>query len=142
MSTDTIEAVTLSRGACFGPCPIYEVTLRGDGTALWVGEEFTARRGTFRGTFEPEDFAQLASFVDRCGFFDWAEHYEPELYVVTDGPTTTISATRQRTTKTVSQYVADEPADFWVLAALVDALASQVGWTEVAPRRVTQDRHA
>ena len=128
-----IQAVSLSRGACYGACPIYEVILRRSGKATWVGEANTERLGSFRGTFQPETFMQLASFVERSGFFEWDEHYEPA-YEITDGPTTAISVTRGRIGKTVEQYESDEPPDFWVLATLIDAIAREVEWTTQSVR--------
>ena len=44
-----ITAIRLSRGACFGTCPIYEVTVAADGTANWNGERFVERVGRYRG---------------------------------------------------------------------------------------------
>lgn len=35
-----IRKLTLKRGACYGDCPVYEVTLFADGTVTWVGEFF------------------------------------------------------------------------------------------------------
>src|SRR6185503_5111354 len=33
-----ITSVKLERGACFGRCPVYDVTLAADGTAVWNGD--------------------------------------------------------------------------------------------------------
>lgn len=80
-----IESISLSRGMCFGPCPVYQVTIQADGEARWRGEDFTERIGRFRGKVEPEDFRKIAVYVERCGFFEWADEYRPSDFV-TDNP--------------------------------------------------------
>jgi hypothetical protein len=123
----TIEFVKLTRGMCFGHCPVYHVTLRSDGTASWHGEAFVERMGTYEGRFNASEFAHLAALVERCGFFDWHDEYTE---MVTDLPTYTLTVSRAQQSKTVLQYATDEPADFWMLAALVDGVSMQVVWED------------
>lgn len=126
LSDTHIEEVTLQRGACYGACPIYEVTLRRDGSAAWLGEAFTPRTGEYAGRIRTYEFARLADFIERCRFFDWKDEYsEP----VTDNPTFVLQVSRGRKVKRVRQYATDEPPDFWVVAELVDALANDIEWT-------------
>lgn len=40
------ESITFQAGACFGRCPIYNVTVRSDGTGTFEGVNFTAVRGS------------------------------------------------------------------------------------------------
>jgi hypothetical protein len=120
-----ITSVTLRRGACFGTCPIYEVTLSADGTAVWNGERFVERLGRHRGAVEVDDVARLARFVERAGFFGWEPEY---LGNVTDTPDYHLTVARGDDLKTVRQNAVDEPPDFWVIAAVVDGLAESVNW--------------
>ena len=124
-STD-ISSVKLRRGPCFGTCPMYEVTLRADGTATWDGERFVDRLGLHQGAVDVNDFGRLARFVERADFFSWeAEH----LANVTDLPDYFLTVVRGGESKTVRQNGVDEPADFWVIATLVDGLACAIEWT-------------
>jgi hypothetical protein len=124
-----ITAITLGRGPCFGTCPIYEVTLRNRGWASWPGEAFVDRVGDYRGKVDLYDFEQLRRFIARCGFFDWNAEYAN--LGITDQPNYVVTVRRGTETKTVSQYGTDEPPDFWVVAALVDAIAETVRWAPV-----------
>uniref|UniRef100_UPI0038D014C2 DUF6438 domain-containing protein n=1 Tax=Oleomonas cavernae TaxID=2320859 RepID=UPI0038D014C2 len=38
--------ITLRRGSCYGPCPIYGVTIRGTGDVTWSGYRYVAFAGT------------------------------------------------------------------------------------------------
>ena len=123
---ESIESVTLRRGACFGTCPIYEITLRADGSAEWRGDRFVERLGRFHGQANPGDVAKLARLVDRSGLVGWDDEYMGN---VTDAPTYELTVVAGRTTKTVRQNATDEPADFWVVAAVVDHFAAEIDWT-------------
>jgi uncharacterized protein DUF6438 len=124
-----ITSITLRRGPCFGTCPMYEVTLAADGTASWDGERFVERLGHHQGQVDINDFERLARFVDRAGFFGWNPEY---LADVTDLPDYILTVTAGDQTKTVRQNGVDEPADFWVIAAVVDGLAEGVDWTQAS----------
>jgi hypothetical protein len=125
-AVEGITSVTLRRGACFGTCPIYEVTLRADGTATWDGERFVDRLGHFEGSVDVNDVARLARFIERADFFAWEDEH---LANVTDLPDYFLTVVSSAETKTVRQNGVDEPKDFWVIAAVVDGLACDIDWT-------------
>jgi hypothetical protein len=120
-----IESVSLRRGACYGPCPIYQVTLRRDGTATWHGDTFSQRLGDYRGEVFEEDFVKLAGFIEQSGFFEWADRYEVE---VTDNPEYELEVERGDERRKVVQYATDEPRDFWTIATLIDGLCFGIEW--------------
>jgi hypothetical protein len=120
-----LTSITLRRGPCFGSCPMYEVTLRADGTATWDGERFVDRLGHYEGQVDANDYERLARFIQRAGFFGWKLEY---LGDVTDLPDYVLTVVAGNKTKTVRQNGVDEPPDFWVIAALVDHLAEAVDW--------------
>jgi Domain of unknown function (DUF6438) len=121
-----ITSVTLSRGMCYGECPVYEVTLRANGSASWKGVLSTSRLGRYKARLDPWEFCGLARFIERCGFFDWNDAY---VMHVTDFPQYELTVRRGRRRKKVRQYATDEPPDFWVIARLVDAIADGLEWS-------------
>jgi len=125
-----IVSIALRRGPCFGTCPVYEVTLAADGTATWNGERFVDRTGRHEGQVDLNDYGRLSRFVARAGFFDWAPEF---LANVSDLPDYFLTVVTADETKTVRQNGTDRPADFWVIAALVDHLAEAVSWSPVPP---------
>jgi len=131
-----IISVTLQRGACFGSCPIYEVTLAADGAATWHGERFVDRVGDYQGQADLNDVGRLNRFVSRAGFLGWEPEYVAN---VTDLPNYFLTVVTEEQTRTVRQYGVDEPADFWVIATLVDHIAESVDWTAAAPAGECRD---
>lgn len=131
-----ITSITLRRGPCFGSCPVYEIALAADGTATWNGERFVERLGRYQGQVDLNDYGRLARFMQRAGFLDWAPEY---LANVTDLPDYFLSVVAGGQTKTVRQNGVDEPADFWVIATVVDCLAAAVDWTVAFPEGTCHD---
>ena len=84
------------------------------------------------------DVARLLAFVERAGFFGWADEYASG---VTDTPDYILTVERDGGTKSVRQNASEEPPDFWVIAALVDRLAEGIDWQPAetpAARGVTE----
>lgn len=60
--------IQMSRGACRGPCPIYTVTIRGDGSVEYLGERNVRVAGVQRGAVSPGAVAQVLQILDRTHF--------------------------------------------------------------------------
>ena len=131
-----IVSVTLRRGACHGSCPVYEVTLAADGAATWHGERFVDRIGDYRGRADENDVGKLIGFLSRAGFLGWEPEYVAD---VSDLPNYVLTVVTGEQRRTVRQYGVDEPADFWVIATVVDHIAGTVDWTAVAPAGQSRD---
>jgi hypothetical protein len=131
-----ISAITLRRGPCFGFCPVYEVTIQADGRATWRGERFVERLGAYEGEIGLEDFRRVAGVVERSGFLSWDDEYTSG---TVDTPDYHLTVERDGSTKTVRQNATDTPPDFWVIAALVDALAAGVEWTPAPDPSATRE---
>jgi hypothetical protein len=120
-----ITSIRLARGPCYGTCPVYSVTLRRDGSAQYVGEEFVDRLGTHRGEVYEGTFEYLAAAIEELGFFDLADSYaEP----VTDQATATTTVVRSRRRTRVSNYGNAGPWQLWAVEMLIDAVVETVEW--------------
>jgi len=119
-----ITSVTLRRGDAFSPFPENAVTLRRASPSTRQGGVLVGPTGARSIHLDADEFDRLAAFIERSGFFQWKEHYE--WVAGFDGATDVIEVWRAGTVKTVSQHETDEPADFWVIAQLVEGLAAKV----------------
>lgn len=129
---DSEVAVTLERGACFGTCPIYKVTIYTDGTVVYEGERFVETEGTHTTTIEPEVVQQLIEGFEAAGYFDWEDEYTE--MNVTDLPTIITSVTRNGETKRITRYTGDSnaPIELPYLESWIDIAAYTSQWTGVA----------
>ncbi len=54
------DSITYETGPCFGACPVYSVTVRPDGTGMFVGKRFTAVTGERRFTLSRAQYDAFA----------------------------------------------------------------------------------
>src|SRR4029077_12376057 len=93
--------ISLERTACFGACPIYTVTITGDGQVTFNGRRFVRVTGEQHGTASMADVAHLAAMVEAGHFSCLQDAYRAR---VTDLPSQIITLERGGQTKTVTDY--------------------------------------
>ena len=76
VSTDTM--LYYSRGACFGMCPIFELTVMKDGRAVYVGKNHVDRIGRFQATVSHADIDQVVQTANEIGYFELKPVYDNE----------------------------------------------------------------
>jgi hypothetical protein len=93
--------ITLERAACFGTCPIYKLTLHGDGRVEYLGGQYVAVIGPRTGAISPAQVQELLAAFNRAGYARLADAYTAP---ATDLPSTITSLTLNGQTKTVNNY--------------------------------------
>jgi hypothetical protein len=125
----TLE-MELKRTMCFGSCPAYRVTVRGDGTVLFDGEPNVYLPGHHTAHVPAEAVTQLLDAFRAASFLSALPKYVAGW---TDNPTQTLTLRMNRTTKTVVDYVGlDEGLPLAVknLENLVDTIAGTERWVK------------
>ena len=126
--------VTLERGPCFGTCPVYRVSLSGNGRVQFVGTRFVSRLGTDSARVDPENVAGLVRSLETAGFFSLAEGYVPDASACgayrTDAPTVTISVQGSGHDKTVrhDHGCSGAPDQLTGFEHLIDSVAGTARW--------------
>ena len=103
------DQIELTRGPCFGACPMYTVTAWGDGRVRFVGNQFVEQTGEHTKTIDPARVAELFAHADSIGFFDMPQQVTPANDAAcgqyhTDAPSADISMIRGSRDQTVSHY--------------------------------------
>jgi Domain of unknown function (DUF6438) len=93
--------ISLSRSACHGFCPIYNVRISGAGEIVYVGRGFVNVVGEQRATIPAAEVANLLARFDAIGFESLRDAYRAP---VSDLPTYTIALERNGRRKTVVDY--------------------------------------
>lgn len=105
---DTI--ISLQRTSCFGPCPVYTVTIDARGTVRYEGEKFVRVVGRQTARIEKSLVAKLLAHAERIHFFDMRNSYrvienpDGSATMVTDLPTKIVTVTTNRRSKRVEDY--------------------------------------
>lgn len=135
-TADGITAIGLRRGMCYGPCPVYTVTLRRSGDARFEGEHFVDLMGKHRARIDRAAFADLARAIAYVGF----ESLDPKYAVEwTGAATTTTWIVRNGERHEVEDYGGAGPDRLHRLVELVDEAASGLDWRPVGRSRPTGD---
>jgi hypothetical protein len=127
-----IEEIRLERTLCDGPCPVYTVTLRRDGTALWEGRQYVEREGHFEGEVYERDFARLAEAIIKLRYFTLPDDYLP---LRTDMASAITTVRWKGGQKSVDNYGDQGPAALWQIETLIDGVAAAVRWRRVRGTR-------
>jgi Domain of unknown function (DUF6438) len=133
--TDTAPALTLSRGSCYGTCPIYSVRVYADGRIAFLGTRFVRQTGADTGRvtpaavrallleFEARNFTQVAPRIEAGGKGCGDE--------ISDLPSNILSMHTSAVDHTVrySQGCSKYPRMLDTLSGLVDTVAGTHRWT-------------
>src|SRR5262245_44768235 len=68
-STSDDFVIELERTSCFGPCPIYTVTIDSKGNVTFDGKEHVRVKGRATARVAPSRAAALLETAERIGFF-------------------------------------------------------------------------
>jgi len=120
--------ISLERTACFGACPIYTVSITGDGQVTYNGRRFVRVTGDQRGTASAADVTHLVAMMDAAHFFDLQDAYRAR---VTDLPSQIITLERGGRTKTVTDYGGEMigmPHAVHEIEAEIDRVANTAQW--------------
>jgi hypothetical protein len=109
--------VRLSRGSCFGICPVYSITVYGNGGFVYEGTGFVQVQGKRKGRLSPKDTAELFSEI-KTQFFRLKSRYGNE----SDLPATTIVVSIQNRRKVVTDFTGTKEVEH--LSELIERLTS------------------
>ena len=71
------DQLSMTRGPCFGACPMYAVTVYGDGRVEFVGDRFVEKTGSHSAVADPVRVAELFAYAESIGFFDMPQNITP-----------------------------------------------------------------
>lgn len=123
-------SISLERTACFGFCPVYQVTVESNGAVTYVGEMFVAVEGEQRAQISQDQVRKLASELEAIDFFSLQDQYTD--MGATDMPSAILTLRVDGETKQVVHYHGDfsAPEKLTQLEWLIDEITNTAQWTE------------
>ena len=120
--------ITLERTACFGVCPVYKLSIHGDGTVIYEGIRFVSIEGTIKTTIGEDKIKQLVSEFQGIDYFSLEDSYEERN--ATDMPSAFTSLTIDGNKKTVKHYHGDfsAPKELTELESKIDEIVNSNQW--------------
>lgn len=103
LSTQSLDdlVIRMERGPCFGACPMYSVTILGDGSVEYIGDKFVAVEGVQEAQLSEAQLRELVAAFEEAGFWEMQDRYESNS---TDLPSTITTITLDGRTKSVYNY--------------------------------------
>lgn len=124
--------ITLERTGCFGPCPVYSVTIAADGAVRFHGLSHTAIAGVRVAKIGRAAVQRLLSFLAAHRFHTLPDRY-PSL--ATDHPGTITTLRQGRASKRVEHDRSDARATaILAITREIDRVAGTARWVEPAKR--------
>jgi hypothetical protein len=132
-SSNTADAViTLERTACFGTCPVYQLTIYGDGRVVYEGKAFVTVTGKRTTQISPEQLQQLLTAFETANFFSLNDQYVVE---ATDLPGAWTSISSNGQSKRVWRYGSSDtptlnnaPRSLTELESQIDKIVNSQQW--------------
>mgnify|MGYP000582508964 CR=1 FL=1 len=122
--------ILLRRGPCPASCPIYELTIDGDGAVTFVGERHVApsAAGVHKSRLSPAQRKALFDAFVLADFFALQDRYQRPS--ITDQPSITLSFRRGALRKTVYHSFGDltAPVKLLLLEDQIDEIAGTKRW--------------
>lgn len=135
-ATPAETEITLERTACFGTCPTYRITLRGDGLVTYDGGFNVAFGGRVEEHVDPAAAGALIEQFRAAQFFGLDDRYAAN---VTDLPSTILGLRLGKARKSVTDYAGlydGMPAAVLDLQQAVEGLARSRRWVSGGPEIV------
>jgi len=131
-------AVRLSRGPCFGRCPIYSVAIDSGGSVTFTGERFVAAIGEHHGTADPAALAALRALLADADVRKLDGDYTPADkrcgQYATDMPMVRMEVVEGGRRRQIDHYTGCDaaPESLTRLAKAIDAAAGSQRWIDAA----------
>lgn len=121
--------ITLETTACFGPCPIYKLTIYGDGRVVYEGEEYVNVAGKQTSQISKDKVKELVDEFYRINYFSLKNNTFTHEKCFLDAGSVITSITINGKTKTINDYHGcPSPKKLRELEVKIDEIANSKRW--------------
>ena len=120
--------ITLERTICCGRCPVYKLTIFGNGSVMYNGLEFVAIAGRHAANISKDKIQQLIAAFKKAGFFSLNNSYVEFMGI--EDPFVITSLTINGKKKRVRHYLGDRsaPRQLKILEDEIDKIVCSDRW--------------
>jgi len=124
---DDQKVVEISKGPCFGNCPVYTLSIYETGIAVFSGEQNTDRRGVYMKKIGKERARQITNKCVAANLWQFRDVYKSNF---PDLPTVTLTYYEGKESKTISGK-RERPDEVISIEQMLDEIAFSDGWEQV-----------
>ena len=120
--------ITMERTACHGTCPVYKLTISGDGKVIYDGRNFVEVEGEQTESLSPTQIQDLVAAFEQANFYSLQDYTDNN---AGDSQSVITSITIDGKTKTVNHYYGDSnaPQELFDLESRIDEITNSKQWT-------------
>jgi hypothetical protein len=120
--------ITLERTPCYGFCPVYKLTINGDGKVVYEGKDFVNIKSKVETVISQDKIEQLVQEFKKTDYFSLNDDYTT--LTITDAPSVITSITLDEKTKTIEHYHGDfsAPEKLTELEDSIDEIVNSEQW--------------
>lgn len=123
-------SISLERTWCFGPCPVYKVTLRASGGVFYEGEANVARVGKYTARIDEQDYQRIAAWARRLGFSHLKPSYSSGVTCQSSAITRVVVGDELFETE---DNGSSGPSELWALEEIIDGVVASATQWEAVP---------
>jgi Domain of unknown function (DUF6438) len=129
-AVDATTVITLDRTQCFGFCPAYSLTIRGDGNVTYQGRQYVKVVGAASAQIQVLAVQALVDQMVQTNYFNLSVPATCAQGISTDAPTVTTSLTLAGRSHTIEDYHGNScaPATLSGLEDHIDEVAGSSQW--------------
>ena len=118
--------VEFQRGACYGKCPMYTLTVYNEGLAKFNGKKFTDKDGIHTKQLSKAQITELRTLLEKANLFQYPDSYSEG---IADAPLTTLTyySKNDGPVKRISGK-GDRPEALKALDTRMEELVNSAGW--------------
>lgn len=116
----------MKRTACFGTCPIYNVTIMDNGEVYYEGKNFVDKIGNYHTTLDNANLQKIRDKIVAINYFSFQDEYDSP---ITDIPSVYTTVNYGGQTKTIHDRHKG-PRELDELYALVDEILDACTWSK------------
>lgn len=91
----SVQPVLIMRKTgCYGSCPVFDIQINSDRTAVWIGRRNVERTGLYRAAVPKEWWEHVKRHTEEQGFFSFSRRYPDDGSVIADLPHTFLTMQR------------------------------------------------
>jgi len=124
------DFISIEKTPCYGTCPIYTMSIDGDGIALLRAGDFMDDVGFFYATLKADSVSSLFRHAKVC---DWDSYDSSYMNQYLDLPSTIVRfSVHAKDTVTVQYNTINAPAELRLLGNRLELLQEQLNWKEIS----------
>ena len=120
--------ISMKKTSCYGTCPVYELSVFSDHTAVLEGERHLDFIGKFKAKVPDALYRELVDTFENSSFFDFDNEYTA---AYSDLPTTYLFYSNLRRSKKIRDYYGS-PEALKQLESRVAELIEELDWEEIS----------